>query len=107
MRDIVMRITDALNSFPSILLALVIISLLGSGKQNVILSLGIVFIPSFVRIVRGEFIRLRDSEYVKNARLMGVGTLRIMFVHILPNIMPTFIVSVIVELIIQSLLNRE
>lgn len=91
-----MRITDALNSFPSILLALVIISLLGSGKQNVILSLGIVFIPSFVRIVRGEFIRLRDSEYVKNARLMGVGTLRIMFVHILPNIMPTFIVSVIV-----------
>ncbi len=94
--EIVMRITDALNSFPSILLALVIISLLGSGKQNVILSLGIVFIPSFVRIVRGEFIRLRDSEYVKNARLMGVGTLRIMFVHILPNIMPTFIVSVIV-----------
>ena len=82
--EIVMRITDALNS------------LLGSGKQNVILSLGIVFIPSFVRIVRGEFIRLRDSEYVKNARLMGVGTLRIMFVHILPNIMPTFIVSVIV-----------
>lgn len=94
--EIVMRITDALNSFPSILLALVIISLLGSGKQNVILSLGIVFIPSFVRIVRGEFIRLRDSEYVKNARLMGVGTLRIMFVHILPNIMPTFIVSVII-----------
>ena len=86
--EIVMRITDALNSFPSILLALVIISILGSGKQNVILSLGLVFIPSFVRIVRGEFI--------KNARLMGVGTLRIMFVHILPNIMPTFIVAVTV-----------
>ena len=94
--EIIMRINDALNSFPSILLALVVISVLGTGKQNVILSLGIVFIPSFVRIVRGEFIRLRDSEYIKNARLMGVSSLRIMFVHILPNIMPTFIVSLTV-----------
>ena len=94
--EIIMRINDALNSFPSILLALVVISVLGTGKQNVILSLGIVFIPSFVRIVRGEFIRLRDAEYIKNARLMGVSSLRIMFVHILPNIMPTFIVSLTV-----------
>ena len=83
------------NQF-KVMVALVVISVLGTGKQNVILSLGIVFIPSFVRIVRGEFIRLRDAEYIKNARLMGVSSLRIMFVHILPNIMPTFIVSLTV-----------
>ena len=53
--EILMRITDAVNGFPSILLTLVIISLLGKGRQNVIIALGIVFIPSFVRIVRGEF----------------------------------------------------
>ena len=63
-----MRVTDAVNGFPSILLTLVIISILGSGRQNVILSLGIVFVPSYVRIVRGEFIRLRDADYISRAR---------------------------------------
>ena len=94
--EIVMRITDAVNGFPSILLALVMISLLGKGRQNVILALGIVFVPSYVRIVRGEFIRLRDADYISRARLMGVGKLRILFVHILPNIFSVFWVSVMI-----------
>lgn len=94
--EAIMRFTDALNGFPSILLALVIISVLGPGKQNLILSLGIVFVPSFVRIVRSEFIRLRDADYINRARLMGVGRLRILFVHILPNIFSTFWVSVMI-----------
>lgn len=94
--EIVMRITDAVNGFPSILLTLVVISLLGSGRQNVIISLGIVFVPSFVRIVRSEFLRLRDADYIRRARLMGVGSLRILFVHILPNIFSVFWVSVMI-----------
>jgi len=94
--EIVMRITDALNGFPSILLTLVIISVLGSGRQNVIISLGLVFIPSYVRIVRSEFIRLRDADYIKRARLMEVGKFRILFVHILPNIVSVFWVSVMI-----------
>ncbi len=94
--EVVMRITDAINGFPSILLALVLISILGDGKQNVILALGIVFIPSYVRIVRSEFIRLRDADYIRRARLMGVGRLRILFVHILPNIFSVFWVSVMI-----------
>ena len=92
--EIIMRITDAVNSFPSILLALVVISVMGSGKQNVIFSLGIVFAPSYVRIVRSEFIRLRDADFVCRARLMGVKKLRILFVHILPNIISVLWVSV-------------
>ena len=96
--EIVMRVTDAVNGFPSILLTLVIISLLGTGKQNVIIALGIVFIPSYVRIVRGEFIRLRDADYIRRARLMGVSGIRILFVHILPNIFSVFWVSVIIGL---------
>lgn len=92
--EAIMRITDAVNSFPSILLALVVISIMGSGKQNVIFSLGIVFAPSYVRIVRSEFIRLRDADYIMRARLMGVKKLRILFVHILPNIFSVFWVSV-------------
>lgn len=91
-----MRLNDAVNGFPSILLTLVIISLLGTGKQNVIIALGIVFIPGYVRIVRGEFLKLRDADYIRRARLMGVGKLRILFVHILPNVMSVFWVSVMI-----------
>ena len=94
--ELVMRITDALNGFPSILLTLVIISVLGSGRQNVIISLGLVFVPSYVRIVRSEFIRLRDADYIKRARLMGVVSFRVLFVHILPNIFSVFWVSVMI-----------
>ena len=96
--EIFMRINDAINGFPSILLAMVVISIMGTGKMNIIIALAIVFIPSFVRIVRGEFIRLRDADYIKNARVMGVSSIRIMFVHILPNVMSTFLVSVTIGL---------
>lgn len=94
--EVVMRITDAINGFPSILLTLVMISILGTGTGNLILSLSIVFVPSYVRIVRSEFIRLRDADYIRRARLMGVGKLRILFVHILPNIFSTFWASVMI-----------
>lgn len=94
--EIIMRINDALNGFPSILLALVVISVMGTGKYNVIIALSIAFVPSFVRIVRGEYIKYRDYDFVKRAKLMGAGHLRIMFVHILPNIMSTFLVAVTV-----------
>lgn len=80
-----MRVCDAVAAFPSILLALVVIAVIGSGKYNVIAALGLLFIPSFARLVRGEFIKYRDREFVASARLMGVPGLRIIFVHILPN----------------------
>ena len=68
-----------------ILLALVFISLLGFGTYNVILALGVAFVPSYARVIRSEFARHREMNYVKSARLMGAGHLRIMFLHILPN----------------------
>ena len=63
--EILMRINDVIVSFPGILLALVFIALLGPGKYNVILALGIVFIPSFARITRSEFLARKDMDYVK------------------------------------------
>ena len=92
--EILMRINDALASFPSILLALIFVSIIGSGRYKIIISLGIIFIPSFARIVRSEFIRLKHMDYVKSARLMGASNLRVMFVHMLPNAMPTILTSV-------------
>ena len=94
--EVLMRIIDALFAFPSILLALVVISLLGSGKYQVIIALGIAFIPSFARVVRSEYLRLREMDYVKNAKIMGCGHLRIMFVHILPNILPVLIPTLMI-----------
>ena len=83
--EVLMRINDASTAFPSILLALVFVAMLGFGKYNVILALGVAFIPSFARVVRAEFARHRSMSYVKSARLMGASHLRIMFRHILPN----------------------
>lgn len=92
--EVLMRLNDGLASFPSILLALVFVSIIGTGKYNIILALGVLFIPSYARIIRSEFITLKEKDFVKNAELMGANDFRIMFVHILPNTKPIFISSV-------------
>ncbi len=89
--EIVMRINDALAAFPSILLALVVIAVAGPGKYNIILALGVLFIPSFARLVRSEVIHYKDRDFVRSARLMGASHLRIIFVHILPNLLPVML----------------
>ena len=89
--EVLMRFNDALTAFPSMLVALVIIGILGGGKYNVILALGILFIPSYARVTRTAFASLRDVNYVKNARLMGAKPGRILVVHLLPNIMPVLL----------------
>ena len=92
--DVLMRLGDVLTAFPSILLALVVIAVLGPGKWNVIWVLGILFIPSFARIVRGEFARCKHLNYIKSARLMGAGPVRIMVRHILPNTLPVLLPAI-------------
>ena len=82
---ILMRISDIIASFPSIFLALVFVGIIGPGTANLILALGIVFIPTFARVVRSEFVVQKELDYVKHAKLMGAGIFRIIFVHILPN----------------------
>lgn len=83
--EIIMRINDVLNAFPSILLALVFVTFLGSGLMNIILALGILFIPSFARIARSEMLRLKGLPFVQSARLSGAGPVRIIFAHVMPN----------------------
>ena len=84
--DILMRLNDSITAFPSFLLALLIVSLVGPGKRySVVLALGLVFIPSFARVMRTEFASLKDRNYVTGAKLMGANSPRILFVHLLPN----------------------
>ena len=84
--EVLMRFNDALTAFPGFLLALVLVSVLGPGRWHLMLALGIVFIPSYARLVRTEFKRASVQNYVKSAQLMGASTARILFIHILPNI---------------------
>jgi len=95
MPDLILtRVCDSITAFPSFLLALVIVTVIGGGRYNIILALGILFIPSFARVVRGEFARCRELNYVKSARLMGVSDFRIMFAHILPNTIPVLLPAI-------------
>lgn len=90
--EVLMRLNDALTAFPSILLALVVISLLEPGRKiNVIIALGLVFIPSFARVTRTAFASLRDVNYIKSARLMGASSARLLAVHMLPNTLPVLL----------------
>ena len=96
--EVLMRLNDALTAFPSFLLALLIVSLVGPGKEySVVIALGLVFIPSFARVMRTEFASLRARNYVTLARLMGAGSGRILFVHLLPNtvrvLLPAFTIG--------------
>mgnify|MGYP002856579561 CR=1 FL=1 len=92
--EVLMRLNDSITAFPSILLALVLIAIFGSGKYNIILALGILFVPSFARIVRTEVAKQKSLDYVRSAKLMGVSDMRVLFVHILPNTIPVLLSSV-------------
>lgn len=92
--ELLMRVNDALAAFPSILLTLVLVSILGNERRHLMLALGIVFIPSYARIVRSEFARARSQNYVKSAQLMGASTLRILFVHILPTVWQILVTAI-------------
>ena len=94
--NVLMRINDVMFSFPSILLALVIVSILGTGSFNVVIALGIAFIPSIARIVRAEYKKNIALDYVQSAALFGAGHMRIIFVHILPNILPVLLSAVMI-----------
>ena len=88
------RVCDSITAFPAVLLGLVIISVIGGGTYNIIIVLGILFIPSFARIVRSEFARVRSQNYIQSARLMGANDFRTIFVHILPNTIPVLMPAV-------------
>ena len=93
---VLMRVNDVLAAFPSVLLAICFVAVIGPGTYNLIVALGIVFIPSFTRVVRSEVLVQKELDYVRNAKLMGAGDLRILVFHIMPNIKPVLKTSLLV-----------
>ena len=90
---VLMRIIDALLAFPGLLLAISITAALGPQIQNAMIAIGIVAIPVYARLTRGQVLSLREREYVTAARAIGVQPLWIALRHILPNIANTLIVQ--------------
>jgi len=91
--NVLMRTMDVLMAFPSLLLAIAIVSVLGTGLMNALLAIGIVSIPRYARLVRSTVLSVRDLEYVQASRAMGGSGMHVLFLRILPNAITPLIVQ--------------
>jgi peptide/nickel transport system permease protein len=89
----VMRLVDAMMSFPDILLAIALVAVLGASMTNVILALAIVYTPRVARVVRASTLVVRELLFIEAARALGISTWRILFIHILHNIASPILVQ--------------
>ena len=91
--SLLMRLMDVLLAFPSILLAIVVVSVLGPSLPNAMLAIGIVFIPQIARVVRSAVISVRERDYIEAERALGAGDAQIVISGVLPNSMAPLIVQ--------------
>ena len=91
--EALMRVMDALYAFPAILLALIVIAALGTGVLNVMIAIGVVFVPVMARLVRGSTLSVKEMDFVLAAESIGGSTPRILFRHVMPNILAPVIVQ--------------
>lgn len=90
---LVQRVIDIMMAFPGILLAIILIAILGVGLTQVMVAVGIVSIPIYTRLVRGQVLALRSQEFVEAARALGAGSGRIIVRHIMPNTLAVIVVQ--------------
>jgi peptide/nickel transport system permease protein len=89
--EIIMRLMDTVSSFPALLFALAVTALLGNGQFTLFTALVILFVPSFTRIMRSGALQYRYTDFILAERLIGAGHIRIIFMHILPNLAPSLL----------------
>ncbi len=94
---VIMRCLDVLLAFPAYLLAIAIVSALGAGLSNAILAIALVSTASFARLVRGSVLSVRERDFVQAARLLGAQDSRIIWAHVLPNVLSPVIVFATLE----------
>ena len=91
--SVLMRTMDGLRAFPALVLALAISAVLGQGLINVMIAVGVVYVPTFARLMHAQALSIRERDYVLAARVIGVGPWRIMLRHIWPNAVGPIIVQ--------------
>ncbi len=96
--SVIMRAMDAMFSFPPLILALTVAALLGASINDTAIAIAIVFIPSFVRLLRGEVIAVREENYIEAARSLGATSNRLIRRHVVPNVASPIIIQVSLSL---------
>lgn len=90
---LIMRVMDVLLAFPSLLLAIAIVTVLGPGLVNALLAIGIVSIPIYARLVRASVLSVKELEFIQASKALGASPLRILFMRILPNALTPLVVQ--------------
>ena len=94
----IMLLNNSIMCFPGILLALVAVAVFGASMFNVVWALGLVFAPTFARVYRAGTLEIKEYDYITHARVMGVRPVRIMLLHILPNLVPQLLPATVIGL---------
>jgi len=95
---IIMRTADGMMAFPLVLAALLLVAVIGPGVHTVVIATSLVLWARFARLIRSEVLSVRERDYVKLAKIAGASSLRIMFVHILPNVLNSVVVLLTLQL---------
>ncbi|MGI8575777.1 MAG: ABC transporter permease [Egibacteraceae bacterium] len=96
--DGIMRLMDVLFAFPALLMAIAVLAILGPGTVNAMVAIGIVYTPIFARVTRGSVLSVREADFVRAARSIGAGDVRLAGLHVLPNVLAPIIVQTSVSL---------
>jgi peptide/nickel transport system permease protein len=96
--DVLMRLMDVLFAFPAILMAIAVLAILGPGRTNAMIAIGIVYVPIFARVTRASVLGVREEVYVRASRSVGASDARLLLRHVLPNAAPPIIVQTSVSL---------
>jgi len=89
---IITALTDVLLSFPQLIMGLILVAVLGASLTNLILAIAITAVPAFVRVARASTLAMKERDFVDACRSLGFGDVRIMFMHVLPNILDEVVV---------------
>ncbi|MEZ4531585.1 MAG: ABC transporter permease [Thermomicrobiales bacterium] len=103
--SVLMRLQDALLAFPSVLFAILIVAARGASQQSIILTVGIIFIPRFARLVRASVLALKEEDFVTASRAIGATGSRLLWRHILPNALPAILVQVTLTMAVAVLVE--
>ena len=96
--ELIMRIMDMMLAFPALVLAMALCAALGYGLTNAMIAIGIVYIPYYARLVRGQALSVRENPYVEAAHSIGASRSRIVFRHVLPNCLSPLVVQATLSL---------
>jgi peptide/nickel transport system permease protein len=103
--SVLMRLQDALLAFPAVLFAILVVAAMGASRNSIVLTIGVIYLPRFARLVRGNVLVLKNEDFVIASRAAGASSLRIVFRHILPNCLASILVQITLAMAVAVLIE--